>query len=466
MVLAAYLMVILFAGLFAHLLYFTVHDAEKVVANAGNKRQDAFSEFVKRGSIQTADGVTVAESTTDGSGNETRSYPCGEMYAHVVGYNKYGRSGIELEENFDLMRSHQNIAEKVYQDLKNEKNTGDTVVLTLNSSLQQAAYDALGSARGAAVVLEPSTGKILAMVSKPAFDPNQIDAVWEEVHSAAGAGSTVLLNRASQGLYAPGSTFKVVTTLEFLREHPDYQNYSYTCTGTGVFNGIEMRCSNRRAHGTVNLQDSLAYSCNTSFSNIGTTLIRADGLHSTAEKLLYNKEIPYEGEISKSSFSLTSSSEATLIPQTVIGQGKTLITPLHNALIISAIANGGEMMQPRLVDHIENADGAIIRTPRNKKIGQVADENLVREIQPMLEAVCQYGTASGYMAGKAYATAGKTGTAETDEKGDTNSWFIGYMPADAPEIAVSVIVEGSNENGITGTSVASRIFDTYASLQK
>lgn len=139
---------------------------------------------------------------------------------------------------------------------------GDSVVTTLNLELQEAAYDALGNYKGAVVVMEPSTGKILAMVSKPDFDPNTVAENWDFLNTDQ---DSVLLNRATQGQYAPGSTFKVVTALEYMRENPDYENYGYNCTGAIEKDGVTIRCYNGHVHGQVGFQDSLAYSCNTSF---------------------------------------------------------------------------------------------------------------------------------------------------------------------------------------------------------
>ena len=226
-VVMTYLSVILFMGMFAWIIYFMVHDSESVVANSANRRQDAFSDVVERGEIVTSDGTVIAKSEMDDSGNESRVYPYANEFSHVVGFNEYGRSGIELQENFVLMRSHVNVLEKFQNSMSGDKNPGDRVVTSLNFDLQETAYNALGNMQGAVVAIAPDTGRILAMVSKPDYDPNQIESVWESVHSDEGSGSTVLLNRATQGLYAPGSTFKVLTTMEYLKEHPyDYEDYS------------------------------------------------------------------------------------------------------------------------------------------------------------------------------------------------------------------------------------------------
>lgn len=461
-VLMTYVMVLTFLAMFGYVIYFVATKSDTIVANSANKRQDSFDKFVKRGDIVTSDDVVVATSLYDDEGNEYRNYPYGGLFAHTVGYNSYGRAGIELAYNFDLMRSHVNVVQKLGNDLANNKNPGDTIVTTLNYGLQSAAAEAMGDVKGAAVVMDASTGDILVMYSSPTFDPNYMDYVWETVHSDEGSESTVLLNRCTQGMYAPGSTFKVLTAIEYLKEHPDYEDYTHTCYGEDIFNNVSIRCSNSTAHGDLDLAGSLAESCNTSFANIGVNEINMNKLHDTAEKFLFNKSLPYEaGEYNKSEFVLDGSSDTTMIPQTVIGQGDTLITPLHNAMIMQSIANGGVMMRPRLVSEIDNADGVTMSTTKPKAYGTVVDPEITREIIPMLKQVCTEGTASSYMAEKEYSVAGKTGTAEYDNNGNCNSWFVGFSNVEDPDIVVSVIVEDYTTNQTSGTYVASKIMDAY-----
>lgn len=455
-----YLMVLVFLGLFGHLIYFMVHDSKKIIADPHNKRQDYYSEYITRGDIVSADGKILATTSTDEDGNETRVYPYGDVFSHVVGYNKYGRSGIELKYNFELLTTNVNIVSRVKNDLKTDKNPGDTICTTLDTRIQEAAYEALGDANGAVTVIEPSTGRILAVVSKPSFDPNNIDEVWEYIHSEEGNGSTIMLNRALQGLYAPGSTFKIVTALEYIRENPDIDKYSYICEGTDIFRGVEIGCSDGHVHGEVDLKDSVAYSCNTSFANIGLSLDKAS-FRNTAEELLFNKELPVDLETSKSSFIIDGDSPADAIPQTAIGQGDTTITPIHNAMIMCAIANGGILKKPYLVDSIKNADGALVKKIKSSETKELMSYKESETLIDMLTAVCSYGTASYYFSDTDYSVAGKTGTAEYDNYGNCNSWFVGFSNVDDPDIVVSVVVEDYTQNQISGSYVAKRVFDAY-----
>ena len=454
-----YFFVLVFLCMFGSIIYYLLHDAESTVANTGNRRQDTMAAMVTRGEIRSADGAVLAR-TEAKDGKDVRIYPYGETFAHVVGYNSYGKSGIELSTNFQLLTSNENVVDQVKDDLAGRKKPGDNVVTTLDSRLQTAAYKALGKCNGAVVVMEPDTGKILAMVSKPGFDPNKIDEVWEEIHSEEGASSTVLLNRATRGLYAPGSTFKVITTLEYLREHPN-ADYSYACNGEDSFDGVKIICYKHKAHGNVNLEQSIGYSCNTSFANIGMNDITMAGLRKTAEDCLFNKELPYDGDVLISSFTMDPSKPRTDIPQTVIGQGETQITPLHNALIMSAIANGGVMMKPYLIDHVENVAGDTVRSYSSKSAETIMTSSEAAKLQELLLAPGAYGTAAYKFKNYRHKIVGKTGTAEYDNEGHCNSWFVGYSNPEDPDIVVSVVVEDSDKNNLTGVQVAAAVFETY-----
>lgn len=456
-----YMMVTIFVGMMGYIIYFMQFKAETTIANSRNVRQDYFAKTVERGDIITSDGVIIATSETDEAGNTNRSYPYGNMFSHVVGYDEYGKAGLELAGNFYMLRSHINIFERVVNELKEEKNRGDNIITTVDYKLQNAAYNALGGCKGAVIAMEPDTGKILCMVSKPDYDPNNIEAVWEYLQTDEGSKSTILLNRATQGLYAPGSTFKVVTLLEFIRENPTtYGGYRFNCAGNDIFTGVNIRCSNNRSHGELTLGDALAYSCNVSFATIGASLDK-QSYKETVDDLYFNTDLPFDGTCNKSKFIINENSRNDEMPQTVIGQGETRITPLHNAMIFSAIANGGVMMKPYMIESIQNDDGANIKTFAPKSLGEVMSVSEAKVLTDYMKGVCEYGTGSGYFSGLSYKVSGKTGTAEYDDNGNCNSWFVGFSNPDNPDIVVCAIVEESNVNGVTGAYVARQVFDAY-----
>lgn len=439
-----------------YITYFQVARSRDIIRSPYNARQDSYADRVVRGKILDKEGNVLAQTNVSEDGTETREYPYGNMFAHVVGYSVQGKSGLESGENFELLTSNAFFLEKIKNEFQDKKNMGDSVVTTLNLELQEAAYDALGNYKGAVVVMEPSTGKILAMVSKPDFDPNTVAENWDFLNTDQ---DSVLLNRATQGQYAPGSTFKVVTALEYMRENPDYENYGYNCTGAIEKDGVTIRCYNGHVHGQVGFQDSLAYSCNTSFSNIGLSL-DIKNFRETSKELLFNSKLPSVLPYSKSSFSLEPGAGSADKMMTAMGQGKTQVSPYHMALITSAIANGGTLMKPYLVDSVTNYTGAVIDKNKPEKYKSLMTSEDAAKLKQYMSAVVDYGTAS-VLSGQSYTAAGKTGTAEySSDKEKDHSWFIGMTNVDNPELVISVIIE-SSDGTAKAVDVAKQVFDAY-----
>lgn len=451
-----YSFVTIFVLLIGYLVYFNVVRADEYVKNPNNTRQDSYSKHVVRGAILDKDHNVLARTMTTEDGSEYREYPYGNLYAHTVGYSNPSKGGLESRMNLELLTSHSSVFDKVKREFREEKQVGDSVITTLDTRLQSAACDALGSLRGAVIVTEPSTGKILAMVSKPDYDPNTTATNWEALNSSE---DSVMLNRATKGLYVPGSTFKLVTSLAYMRNHPDYDNYFYDCQGSIEHNGVSISCYNNSAHGHVNLSDSLAYSCNTSFSNIGLELDVKD-FHDTAKTLLFNQKLPGEFGTSKSSIGLTKNSTDGDKMMTAMGQGKLQVSPYHMSLITSAIANGGTLMKPYIVDSLVNDTGSVVKSydPSVYKKLMSADEASYLKVS--MTDVVDHGTAMN-LGRNGYDVAGKTGTAEySSDKEKNHSWFIGFTNPDNPEIAICVIIE-SADGAATASHVAGIVMDAY-----
>lgn len=210
----SFIFVALFLMMASYLVYFNVFEASTIVNNPYNKRIDNLENKVVRGNILAADGQILAETDIDEDGNETRVYPFSEVFCHVVGLAS-AKTGVEGVANYELLSTSGNIINQLSDDLSGEKSVGYDVVTTLVPKLQEAAYKALGSNKGAVVAMEPSTGRVLAMVSKPDYDPNEAPEMYSE-WLGYDSSDSVLLNRATQGLYSPGSTFKVLTALEYV----------------------------------------------------------------------------------------------------------------------------------------------------------------------------------------------------------------------------------------------------------
>lgn len=453
----------IFVGLFlllgGYLIYFNLLIGPNVINNSYNKRIDNLSTKVVRGKILANDGSELASTTTDQQGNETRVYQYGNVFSHVVGLSTHGKSGIEKMSNFYLLSSNTNVLEQIVNDVSNVKSIGDNVITTLDISLQEAAYKAIGDNKGAVIVMEPSTGKILAMVSKPDYDPNDADAMWNEWISYNSSDS-VLLNRATQGLYPPGSTFKILTALEFIRENSSYNNFNYQCTGSTTTVGVStIHCFNDTVHGNEDLNHAFAYSCNSAFATIGQKL-NLQNYRSLCETFLFNNNLPVGFEYSKSSFKLDSTSSVSEVMETSIGQGRTQITPLHNLLIAATIANKGVMMQPYLVDRIVTAENQIVQQNNPSESKKLMTEQEAELLTEYMRSVVTTGTGNSLKTAS-YEAVGKTGSAQYDTSENYHSWFVGFAPQDNPQIAISVILEGGYTNVSSAQVIARKVMDAY-----
>ena len=320
----------------------------------------------------------------------------------------------------------------------------------------------MGDYQGAIAVLEPATGKILAMVSKPDFDPNSISENWDRIVADENSESA-LLNRAAQGLYPPGSTFKIVTALEFIRQNPGaYQEYQYSCNGSIQQGSSKLRCYSGEVHGSVDLRRSFVKSCNTSFANIGLSLDK-DRFAKTCDELLFNQSLPVEKlDTSKSSFVLKGTSSTSEVMETSIGQGKTLMTPLHMLMIASAAANQGVLMKPYVIASVENHDGGTVKTYDASEYGALMTAEEAEVLQDYMKDTADVGTASK-LSGMSYQAYGKTGSAEYGtNKGDSHAWFVGYAHReDKEDIAIAVIVEKAGNGSAYAVPAAKTVFDAY-----
>ena len=455
----------LFLGFFLlviiHIIRFIAFDAKSVISNTYNKRTDLLAEQVVRGDILTSDGKRIATTVIE-DGKEVRSYPYGTLYAHVGGYLPNGKAGLELYANYYLLSSHTSIFERISLSLQSEKYQGDQIITTIDSNLQQVCYDVLGDSKGAVVILEPDTGKILAMVSKPDYDPNEIELVWNEIIEEEESQSA-LLNRATSGKYPPGSTFKTITALELIRENTKYEDCIYDCKGNAIFHSVSVQCANGKAHGTVTLKDALAYSCNGYFVSAGITLDQ-DKLKQLTKDFYFDKKLEFELPYVQSQYYLEGSSELGYIPQTVFGQGDTTISPLHNAMIYATIANSGIMMKPYLIDSIESVDGYLVKKFSSEIIAKPLTVKEAEVLSESLEGVCDYGTGKS-LNNTSYDVIGKTGTAQYGTLGNEHGWFVGYSYYENPDIVVSILIEDVGTTGVYPVNCAKRIFDAYYEMK-
>ena len=454
-----YMFVLLFLGMMGFLGYYVVNNQHDLLNNNYNTRQELLTEQNYRGTIYSKDGEVLAQTVVDSQGTETRVYPYENMFSHIIGYSTKGRSGVESIANYYLINSNTSLANKAANLDADLKNPGDRVITTLDVDLQKIASNEMGIYKGAILVTEVATGKILALVSKPDFDPNKIDDIWNDLISDS--NSSVLVNRATQGLYPPGSTFKIITTLEYMRENPvTCQNYNYNCIGYYKIDDIRINCYHNINHGQVNLTTAFAKSCNSSFADIGMTLDRVQ-FADTLNDLLFNQNLPLNLSYSKSSIQMSEETTDSQMIQASIGQGRTQMTPVHLHMITQAIAYNGVLMRPYVVDRVENDVGNIVKSFHPESYKSLMTEEESAFLMGLMEEVVKTGTGTK-LSGRSYTAAGKTGSAEySDAKGESHAWFTGYAPADHPEIAVTIIMEGAGSGGDYAVPIARRIFDAY-----
>lgn len=454
-----YLFVAVFLGMMGYTCHYSITHQQELINNSYNGRQELLTSQNTRGSIYASGGQVLAETQIDEEGNEKRVYPYANMFSHVVGYASNGKYGVEAMSNYYLINSNAKLSDKVASEVSGVKYPGDNVYTTLDVDLQEIAYQSLGAYKGAVIVTKPDTGEILAMVSKPDFDPNEIDGIWQDL--LADKKSTVLLNRATQGLYPPGSTFKIITALEYIRENPDtYSQYTYQCNGSFVHGQDKINCYHGTVHGYEDFTKSFAKSCNSSFANIGVNLNRAS-FGNTLDSLLFNEALPVSFAYNQSKLVVNENTSDSDVMQASIGQGTTQMTPLHLNMITAAIANDGMLMKPYVVDHVENNERNIVKQFNQDTYKRLMSEKEAEALTQLMEAVVESGTGTK-LSGLSYTAAGKTGSAEYNSvKTDSHAWFTGFAPAESPEVCVTIIIEGAGSGGDYAVPIAKRIFNAY-----
>ncbi len=437
----------LFVSLVVYMSYFQIFKAEAIKNNSYNKRLWINEEKILRGSIIDRNGKILAYSEKSGD-TYKRFYNYNNLYSHIIGYSyrEYGKVGLELEYNNTLL----NIDESTpFHELKNivKPNTeGNTIKLTIDHHLQEYTRELLKGKKGAVVAMNPGTGEIYSMVSLPDFNLTNLKEEWGNIVEDE---NSPFLNRATSGLYPPGSTFKVLTSIGLLKDSDiDKQ---YTCTGSTTIDGYTLDDYGGKGHGNINLEEALVKSCNTYFANKGIS-VGKNTLGEIADNFMINRKIPFDLPTAKSTFPYKNNLGKTDMAAASIGQGKVLVTPLNMALIASGIANKGEVMEPILVKEAISPDGKVIRNNESKVLSEGTDVFTADQIKNMMVEVVRRGTGTNANISNV-KVAGKTGTAE-NPSGKSHAWFIGFAPADDLQIAVTIVLE---EDGSTGGKTAAPI---------
>lgn len=450
-------LIALFLGTIIYLTYFYIVEAETVRNHPSNRRGYIEEAQIKRGDIYDRNGELLATSKGE-PGHYHREYSYPILYSHIIGYShpSLGKSGLEASYNdFLLNRNGNRAIVKISNWLSNKKQGGNSLILTIDTQVQSKARELLeeNAERGSIVVMNPKTGEVYAMASLPDFNATSVAEDWNSLQkNKAGA----LLNRSINGRYPPGSTFKVITAASILNGD---LNQNYDDEGIQTIDGRDFKNAEGAVYGNVDLKDAMTHSINTYFVSKGAKLGK-EKLGGTADQFYFNKRIPFDLPVSPSVFDYKKNIPKTTLAASAIGQGDVLVTPLHMAMVAGAVANDGKMMEPILVKEVEDPKGKSIRTHEPKVLQQATDETTAKKLNEYMISVVENGTGKR-AAMRRTKVAGKTGSAE-NASGENHAWFIGYAPANDPQVAVAVIVEQAGRSGGTIAAPMARDIIAYA----
>lgn len=433
--------------------------SERWFSNPNNTRVrvDMVNPEIIPGSIMDRNRNVLVDTKTstskDGTTSYYRDYNKNSKYAaHVVGSKKYGIGGEALYIRY-LLGYDNNLIERIYQKAFLDQEQGNNVILTIDMDLQKYISESMGDEKGSVVVMNPQSGEILAMVSQPSFNPS---AVNEEPEDES------LVNRASYGMYPPGSIMKIVTAAAALEVNEDIGDYTLECKGKTDIGGVPITCYGEKAHGEVNLSKAMEVSCNAYFAQLAHD-IGWKQLKKTGEAFGFNEDFLFSDiRMSKSQLPISRRTSLEELAWSSVGQAKVTVTPLHMAMLASTIANGGVMQEPRLVYGIEGRTGRI-QIQSGSKLATPILAEIAEVLKDIMVDVVENGTGSKAKS-KAMLVAGKTGTAEVASDQKPHSWFIGFAPADKPTLAIAVILENAGTGSGNAAPLAGKILRKASEL--
>ncbi len=406
--------------------------------------------ILKRGRILSRDGKLIAYTTKKGK----RVYPQGEAFEPLVGYvsEKYGKSGLEKYLDKYLKSGKAN---SFWDYVMRIKPRGEDVYLTIDESLQKLAYESLKNKKGAVVILNPKNGEVLALASSPSFDVKSLNSKWNQY---AKSSSSPFILRPVQGIYPPGSVFKLFTYATALEENVITPYEHFHCNGDfpikyslGTYH---VKDAGGIAHGDITSLQALAYSCNVTFARIGLE-IGADTFYEYANKFGITNPPEFVIPIAKPSFpSKDELKRKTLLAQSAFGQGNIALAPIQVALITSAFANNGEICYPHLIKARYNGNKMVYQC--KKQVWKTPiDKDTAQKVKEAMVSVVEYGTGRRAKI-EGVKVAGKTGSAE-NSSGNTHAWFTCFAPANNPKFLVVVIVENGGAGGRVASPIARKI---------
>jgi len=465
---------VLFAVLVGFTSYWSVFDAKALKEKNANKRPLLEQQQIRRGRILTADGTVIAKSIAKGKGPNlryVRRYPEKTLYGHPIGYSfvQYGDSEFEQFHNDELVGENSEF-ESILDEITGKEQEGNDIVTNIDAEAQRVALSDLEAAGyGAVVAIEPSTGEVKVMASNAPYNPNSVPENYGKLVKQNLA--TPLLNRATQGLYPPGSTFKVVTAAAGLQSGAITPDSTINAPGVIEDEGHELANDFNEDFGPIALDTALTNSVNTWFAQLGQK-VGQDALFETMEKFGFNATPPidlpddevYNSGVYEDGHTLGRNSPVDL-GRLAIGQERLLSTPLQMAMVAAAIANGGKLMKPQIWNRVIDPDGRVVKRLDPDEYSEPISADTAADLTTAMEGVVSEGTGTN-AAIPGVAVAGKTGTAETPGNKacgggieQNQAWFMGFVPADDPQIAIAATVECTEQ---FGNDVAAPIFRDVA----
>lgn len=441
------LVIIMFVGISLYLVYFQLFEAPDLNKHSANVRNYIDESSIARGSIYDRSGEILARSDEEGNRYNYYYYST----AHLAGYasKEHGKSGLERAYNAQLLGLSEADLMGAIKDVLGSNEKGNNLGLTISAELQSYAYSLLENHKGSIVVMDPKTGAVLAMVSSPSFNVNEVDNNWLSLIEREDG---VLLNRSTQGLYTPGSIIKILTSVALLESG---QPLGYHDEGVEWINDSSVYNFEEEVYGDISLEEALIYSSNTYFVNkaqrIGPELLKE-----VSERFYFNKDYAFELGHEQSYIDYDRPMDVVDLAATSYGQGRTLVTPLHMAMVISAISQDGRLMTPYLVEEITSSSGAKLFQARPKELSQATDTGTARKVKEMLVSAVEY---NGYNYLSGYKIGGKTGTAENPSD-LTHAWYVSFAEGASSDLALAIVLE---EEGSTGgraaAPLAQRIYE-------
>lgn len=454
------LIVVLFAVLVGFTSYWSVFEAEALRESSDNKRPLLEQQRIERGRILAEDGTVIARSVARGSGDSlryVRRYPEGALYGHPIGYSfvRQGSSEFERFHNDELVGEGSEFT-SLLDELRGRGQEGNDVVTNLDPAGQRVALSALEAAGfGAVVAIEPASGRVRAMASNPPYDPNTVPQRLSRLNRDP---SAPLLNRATQGQYPPGSTFKVVPASAALDSGAIGPETTIDAPGTIEVETRPLSNAGGRSYGPISLDTALTGSVNTWFAQLGERL-GGDVLFEYMDAFGFGSSPPIDlpaDQVYRSGVfadgALLGRGDPVDAGRMAIGQERLAVTPLQMAEAVAAIANGGRLMRPQIWSRVVDPDGRVTRRLDPTEYSRPIDAATAAQLTGAMTDVVSSGTGTG-AAIPGVAVAGKTGTAETPfnescEGADVNqAWFAGFAPAEDPQIAIAVTIECTTSFG-------------------